>query len=179
MTIKQQCAINRSKAIKQLAIKAAEYKGRLLMDSLLKDLGATNITYTDEISNPVDCYFTINGKHIVCEIKNRDIKYIDATSHYIELNKYMNLTYAKVMDKCYAAIYANFFGDTCYIYNINNIPTEKITLNKLVKHSVYGKAKVDKPIINIPTRNATVYQRIDGVWVQTKPANKRLLYEYN
>jgi len=59
----------------------------------------------------VDVCFEYSNKTIVAEIKVRDEKYRNYTTHFMELNKYINVTnYVDANDKD-GALYMNFFGE--------------------------------------------------------------------
>ena len=99
-----------------------ENKGRKLIESFLKQANITDWQPTEGKYDWVDGYFTHKGNKVVAEIKVRDIKYKDYSTHLMELDKFMNMTKAKIDNDCALGLYFNFFGDDdLYIYNIRDI----------------------------------------------------------
>ena len=89
----------------------SENEGRRIFESLLKQSRtAKNWNPTNDRYNFVDGFFELKDKKIVVEIKTRDRRYADYPSHLMQIDKYMNLTKAKIDNSCSNGIYVNIFG---------------------------------------------------------------------
>ena len=81
-------------------------------------------TFVSDTSGTFGVIYSHKGNKVVAEIKVRDIKYKDYSTHLMELDKFMNMTKAKIDNDCALGMYFNFFGDDdLYIYNISDINT--------------------------------------------------------
>lgn len=144
-----------------------ENKGRTLIESFLKQANITDWQPTEDKYDWVDGYFTHKGNKVVAEIKVRDIKYKDYSTHLMELDKFMNMTKAKIDNDCALGLYFNFFGDDdLYIYNIRDINTIECEVTSLwcAKTTAADNGNTYKQMINIPTTKAQVYKRVDKIW---------------
>ena len=101
----------------------SENEGRRIFESLLKQSRtAKNWNPTNDRYNFVDGFFELKDKKIVVEIKTRDRRYADYPSHLMQIDKYMNLTKAKIDNSCSNGIYVNIFGsDLIYLYDLKYI----------------------------------------------------------
>lgn len=88
-----------------------EDTGRALLKSFLDQVGAINQIPTEGDYNPVDYYFTYKEKKVVAEIKARDKKYENYSTHIIEDKKLKALLKAKEENNCDFAYYICFFGE--------------------------------------------------------------------
>lgn len=144
----------------------AENIGRALLESFLKQIGATNWQPTTDKYDPVDYYFEYKGHKVVVEIKCRDIKYKDYSTHMIEDSKLKALLKAKEDNGCDFAYYINFFGeDTVFWYNASNV------ISKATKSYVHcnrttaiNTGKKDKLTWMIPATVAIVYIMKSRKW---------------
>lgn len=144
-----------------------ENEGRQLLESLLNQAkNASNWQPTIGKYDHVDGFFYLDNKKIVVEIKTRSPKYASYSTHLIELDKYMNLTKAMIDNDCYTGLYANFFGDTLYLYDLRYIDTVNCRLlEKYVNcTTVEDKGKRMKKFLDIPTKYATIFVRDNDKW---------------
>ena len=145
----------------------AENKGRALLESFLNQANITDWQPTTDKYDGVDGYFTHKGNKTVAEIKVRNIKYKDYSTHLMELDKFMNMTKTKIDNDCASGMYFNFFGDDdLYIYNIRDINTIECEVTSLwcAKTTAANNGSTYKQMINIPTTKAQIFKRIEGVW---------------
>lgn len=145
--------------------------GRKYFTSWLKDIGVTEYEFTADPYAVVDCDFNFKDKDITAEIKVRDIKYKDYTTHLMELNKYINIQNYVTKNNKNGAIYANFFGENwLYVYKVNNINTSYIRSKELVVATSEDKGMTNKDIIEIPTDTAQIFYRknINTKWTRIK-----------
>lgn len=134
--------------------------GREYFQSWLTELGIEDAEFTSDPFEVTDCNFTYKDKAITAEIKVRDEKYRKYTTHFMELNKYINIQNYVDKNKKDGALYVNFFGENwCYIYTVNQINISKIDTINLARTTAEDKGKRDKEIINIPTSLAQIYHR--------------------
>ena len=142
--------------------KETEIIGREYCIDWLKEIGATDIKFTEDRYDVVDVCFNYAGKSIAAEIKVRDEKYRKYTTHFMELSKYINVTnYVDTNDKD-GALYMNFFGENwLYIYKVNQINTNFIKNWDLVRTTAEDRGTRMKEIIEIPTNIAQVYHRLN------------------
>ena len=117
----------------------------------------------------VDGYVVQDNKKVVVEIKTRSPAYVKFSSHWIELDKYMNLTKAKIDGNCMAAWYVNFFGaDTMYIYNLKYVDTTTCPLIKkwVPKTTAANNGYEYKQFLDIPTKYAIRFERVNNKWTR-------------
>lgn len=148
---------------------ASEIIGRNLLKSFLDQVQATNQQPTEDQFNPVDYYFTLQGKNAVAEIKVRDKKYLKYDSHLMEVSKLKALLKDKEEKNLDSAWYVNFFidGDTtyCYMYSTDSVIKYGRKTSKLCpKTTAVTSAKVDKQVIEIPTYCAQKIKRVTNKW---------------
>lgn len=147
-----------------------EEKGRSIFESLLKQSRtAKNWNPTTERYDFVDGFFELNGKKVVVEIKTRDVKYSSYPTHLIQIDKYMNLTKAKIDNACNAGIYVNIFGDNLiYLYDLKYINSSNCKLtNRYVNNTtaVYSGKRI-KQFYEIPVRLAQIFKKDGNKWKQ-------------
>lgn len=144
--------------------------GRELLQELLNQLGATNQIETEDISNPVDYYFTLKDKNIVAEIKVRDIKYENYDTHLMEVGKYNSLVKDKNDNNLDGAIYVCFFGDNiCYWYTTNTIKNTARKQNMYCnKTTAVYSGKKDKECLMIPKNKGTKFIKVNGIWSKSE-----------
>ena len=117
----------------------------------------------------VDGYIVQDSKKAVVEIKARTPAYVGYSSHWIELDKYINLTKVKVDGNCTAAWYVNFFGaDTMYIYNLKYVNSTTCSLiNRYVpRTSAANNGYEWKQFLEIPTKYAVRFERVNNKWTR-------------
>jgi len=143
----------------------SEQIGRTLLKSFLDQYGAINQQPTTDKYNPVDYYFEYKGQKVVAEIKCRDIRYMNYSTHIIEETKLKNLLQAKKDGNCNYAYYINFFGDYVYWYNTGKI-IKNATIHNLYCNRTTAEynGKTDKLIREIPTGLAMKFVKTDGKW---------------
>lgn len=144
-----------------------ETKGRIIFEDFLKQAKITDWRPTTNQYDFVDGYFTIKGKQVVVEIKTRDVKYAQYSSHLIQIDKYMNLTKAKTDNKCSNALYVNIFGDNIiYIYDLKYINASNCRLvEKYVnKTTAIDKGKKNKQFYEIPSKYAQIFIKENNKW---------------
>ncbi len=145
--------------------------GREYFKSWLNDLGANSIEFTSGKYEITDCNFIYKDKSMTAEIKVRDEKYRTYKTHFMELNKYINIQNYVYKNNKDGALYVNFFGENwLYIYIVSNINTNTIDKVNLVKSTAEDRGKRNKDIINIPTSLAQIYyrQNKESKWVRIK-----------
>lgn len=134
--------------------------GRKYFQSWLTELGIEDAEFTADQYEVTDCNFTYKDKDITAEIKVRDEKYRKYSTHFMELNKYINIQHYVDKNNKDGALYVNFFGENwCYIYTVNQINISRIDTVNLVRTTAEDKGKRNKEIINIPTSLAQIYHR--------------------
>nr|DAD94599.1 MAG TPA: hypothetical protein [Siphoviridae sp. ctREU2] len=147
-----------------------EEKGRRIFESLLKQSRtAKNWNPTINKYDFVDGFFELGDKKIVVEIKTRDIKYADYPSHLIQIDKYMNLTKAKIDNCCSTGIYVNIFGnDLIYLYDLKYINASncKLTSRYVNSTTAIDTGKRWKQFYEIPVRYAQVFEKDVDRWKQ-------------
>lgn len=155
-----------------------EEEGRREFKSFLdQSKSSTDWQPTEDSSNTVDGFFKLKGKKIVVEIKTRDNKYRDFSTHLMEINKYMNISKQKVDNGCYTGLYVNIFGDsdkgiydTMYIYDLKDINSSncEITTTYANKTTAKDTGKVSKQFYMIPVRYAQKFKKINNKWIKIK-----------
>ena len=146
-----------------------EEKGRKIFEEFLSQAKNTsNWNPTKNKYNPVDGFFKLDNKKIVGEIKTRDKQYMNYLTHLIQIDKYMNLTQAKVTNNCYTGLYVNIFGsDTIYIYDLKDINSNNCNITEMManRHTAINSGKTKKQFYEIPTRFAQVFKKDEnGKW---------------
>lgn len=147
----------------------AEEKGRRIFEEFLNQVkNASNWNPTKDKYNPVDGFFELDNKKIVVEIKTRDKQYMNYLTHLIQIDKYMNLTQAKLTNNCYTGLYVNIFGnDTIYIYNLKDINSNNCSITERManRYTAISSDKKRKQFYEIPTRFAQVFKKDkNGKW---------------
>ena len=154
----------------QTAFCKCEDIGRSLLSEFLSTQNTSNIEYTSNIFNVVDVYFMLNDSKAVGEIKCRDIKYKNYSTHLIEKKKLDSIIKEGRRNKVQAGFYFNFFDyDWLYIYDVVDILKYGIGITRYCnKTTAIYTSNIDKRCIDIPTRYATkIYKYNDG-WFRVK-----------
>lgn len=148
----------------------AEGRGRELLLSLLEQGTVTDIEFTKGKYEAVDCNYTSNGYKVSAEIKVRNERYKDYSTHLMEVSKLNNMFKYNRENNRDVGVYVNFFGDNwCYMYQIhrliNLIPEDKLLHRTSAEYNGY----TNKSVIHIPTDLAQIYYREDSnsEWVLT------------
>ena len=148
----------------------SENEGRRIFESLLKQSRtAKNWNPTNDRYNFVDGFFELKDKKIVVEIKTRDRRYADYPSHLMQIDKYMNLTKAKIDNSCSNGIYVNIFGsDLIYLYDLkyNNASNCKLTSRYVNSTTAIDTGKRWKKFYEIPVRYAQIFKKDGDKWKQ-------------
>ena len=148
-----------------------ENEGRTKLESFISQSKTfSNWQPTTGKYDPVDGYFNWRDKKAVVEIKTRDVKYMNYSIHLMELDKYMNVAKARVDNKYDKALYACFFGDTLYVYDLKYVSTStcKITEGYSPCTSVEDNGYRYKKYFEIPTTFAQVFKLDNGKWKSIK-----------
>jgi len=141
-----------------------ELLGRNLTEEFLRQAGTVNIEFTENQYDTVDLYFTHKGKKAVGEIKVRDAKYMNYPTHWIELDKYMNMTKAGIDNNCQSGMYFNFFDNYLYAYRLKDIDPSRITERYVSRTTSVDTGMRYKKFIEIPTYLAQVFVNDKGDW---------------
>lgn len=151
--------------------KESELIGRKYCKSWLDEVGAINVEFTKDKWDVVDVCFEYSNKSIAAEIKVRDEKYRKYKTHFMELNKLINVTNYVDKNNKDGALYMNFFGENwLYIYKVSQISTNNIKNWNLVVTTAEDNGSKMKDIIEIPTNLAQIYNRLnkESQWKRVK-----------
>lgn len=148
-----------------------EIIGRRWFESFVNQLKIKSIWQpTANTYDFVDGYLTQGNKKAVIEIKTRNPNYVKYSSHWMELDKFMNLTKNKIDSNCNIGWYVNFFGeDIMYIYDLKNINTNNCPLiRKWVPKATADPSKGYewKQFLDIPTKYAIRFERVNNKWTR-------------
>lgn len=148
----------------------SENESRRIFESLLKQSRtAKNWNPTINKYDFVDGFFELKDKKIVVEIKIRDRKYANYQTHLMQIDKYMNLTKAKIDNSCSNGIYVNIFGnDLIYVYDLKYINASncKLTDRYANNTTAIDTGKRWKKFYEIPVRYAQIFKRDEDKWIQ-------------
>ena len=100
-------------------IRELDTPGREKMKLLCSQLG-WEYSEPDSLRLAFDCFITVNNKKYIVEIKNRDVKYEQYDEYILEKDKYDRVMSWKHRLQAAGALYCNFFGNTAYIFNLDN-----------------------------------------------------------
>ena len=132
-------------------IRELDTPGREKMKLLCSQLG-WEYSEPDSLRLAFDCFVTIAGHKYVVEIKNRDVKYEQYDEYILEKDKYDRVMSWKHRLQAAGALYCNFFGNTAYIFNLDNpdITTRpaKAYMNDVTARSRSYKVQKDVYYIN-------------------------------
>ena len=145
-----------------------ELLGRDKFESLLIQMGITNYYFTPEKYNPVDCYFN-NSSQWMAEIKVRD-KFWNPL--FMEVQKYKAMKQIVKDGGAENGLYVNFIDNRCYIFILSQICQANGCYTKYIyanRHTAIStEDKVDKLIICLPTKLATIYEWDGTRWNDVK-----------
>lgn len=132
-------------------IRELDTPGREKMKLLCSQLG-WKYSEPDSLRLAFDCFVTIAGKRYVVELKNRSPKYEQYDEYILEKDKYDRVMSWKHRLRAAGALYCNFFGNTAYIFNLDNpdITTRpaKAYMNDVTARSRSYKVQKDVYYIN-------------------------------
>ena len=132
-------------------IRELDTPGREKMKLLCSQLG-WEYSEPDSLRLAFDCFVTVAGHKYVVEIKNRDVKYEQYDEYILEKDKYDRVMSWKHRLQAAGALYCNFFGNTAYIFNLDNpdITTRpaKAYMNDVTARSRSYKVQKDVYYIN-------------------------------
>ena len=132
-------------------IKELDTPGREKMKLLCSQLG-WEYSEPDSLRLAFDCFVTIAGHKYVAELKNRSPKYEQYDEYILEKDKYDRVMSWKHRLQAAGALYCNFFGNTAYIFNLDNpdITTRptKAYMNDVTARSRSYKVQKDVYYIN-------------------------------
>ena len=132
-------------------IKELDTPGREKMKLLCSQLG-WEYSEPDSLRLAFDCFVTVNNKKYVVELKNRSPKYEQYDEYILEKDKYDRVMSWKHRLQAAGALYCNFFGNTAYIFNLDNpdITTRptKAYMNDVTARSRSYKVQKDVYYIN-------------------------------
>ena len=100
-------------------IRELDTPGREKMKLLCSQLG-WEYTEPDSLRLAFDCFVTVNNKKYVVELKNRSPKYEQYDEYILEKDKYDRVMSWRHRLQAAGALYCNFFGNTAYIFNLDN-----------------------------------------------------------
>lgn len=146
-----------------------EAKGRQYLQSFLKQIEATEIQFTEDQFDNVDCYFNIYDKSVVAEIKVRNQQYEQYDTHLMELTKYQAMQKIKKGKNIDYAYYICFFEYedkiTAYWYNVSKIKqNSKIKYMFCNRTTAISKDKVLKQVLLIPQNIAQRFVFTNNKW---------------
>ena len=132
-------------------IRELDTPGREKMKLLCSQLG-WEYSEPDSLRLAFDCFVTVAGKKYVVELKNRSPKYEQYDEYILEKDKYDRVMSWKHRLRAAGALYCNFFGNTAYIFNLDNpdITTRpaKAYMNDVTARSRSYKVQKDVYYIN-------------------------------
>ena len=132
-------------------IRELDTPGREKMKLLCSQLG-WEYSEPDSLRLAFDCFVTVNNKKYVVELKNRSPKYEQYDEYILEKDKYDRVMSWKHRLQAAGALYCNFFGNTAYIFNLDNpdITTRpvKAYMNDVTARSRSYKVQKDVYYIN-------------------------------
>ena len=132
-------------------IRELDTPGREQMKLLRSQLG-WEYSEPDSLRLAFDCFVTVNNKKYVVELKNRSPKYEQYDEYILEKDKYERIMSWKHRLQAAGALYCNFFGNTAYIFNLDNpdITTRpaKSYMNDVTARSRSYKVQKDVYYIN-------------------------------
>ena len=132
-------------------IRELDTPGREKMKLLCSQLG-WEYSEPDSLRLALDCFVTIANKKYVVELKNRSPKYEQYDEYILEKDKYERIMSWKHRLQAAGALYCNFFGNTAYIFNLDNpdITTRpaKAYMNNITAQSRSYKVQKDVYYIN-------------------------------
>ena len=132
-------------------IRELDTPGREKMKLLCSQLG-WEYSEPDSLRLAFDCFVTVNNKKYVVELKNRSPKYEQYDEYILEKDKYDRVMSWKHRLRAAGALYCNFFGNTAYIFNLDNpdITTRpaKAYMNDVTARSRSYKVQKDVYYIN-------------------------------
>lgn len=132
-------------------IRELDTPGREKMKLLCSQLG-WEYSEPDSLRLAFDCFVTINNRKYVVELKNRSPKYEAYDEYILEKDKYDRVMSWKHRLQAAGALYCNFFGNTAYIFNLDNpdITTRpaKAYMNDVTAQSRSYKVQKDVYYIN-------------------------------
>ena len=100
-------------------IRELDTPGREKMKLLCRQLG-WEYSEPDSLRLAFDCFVTIAGHKYIVELKNRSPKYEQYDEYILEKDKYDRVMSWKHRLQASGVLYCNFFGNTAYIFNLDN-----------------------------------------------------------
>ena len=132
-------------------IRELDTPGREKMKLLCSQLG-WEYSEPDSLRLAFDCFVTVAGRKYVVELKNRSPKYEQYDEYILEKDKYDRVMSWKHRLQATGALYCNFFGNTAYIFNLDDpdITTRpaKSYMNDVTARSRSYKVQKDVYYIN-------------------------------
>ena len=144
-----------------------ERKGRALLNSLLEQLGFTNIEETTGTFDRVDCYAQKGNAKVCFEVKVRNL--IDRKTGKIyeesmlEVSKVVAIMKNVKEKHLDGGFYACFFQNKAFIYNLRGIKYRRDQTMCPFKTSGNNRL-VMKDVIYFKTLDARIFEQIDGKW---------------
>lgn len=111
-----------------------------------------------------DCYIVYKGKKYIIELKDRDPKYEQYEDYILEQDKYERVMNWKERLGAAGAYYCNWFGDTAYLFNLEDKRIKDKPANKWM-NAVTAKSrteKIEKKIYYI-NKSIAVKYKLDNV----------------
>ena len=132
-------------------IRELDTPGREKMKLLCSQLG-WEYSEPDSLRLAFACFVTVAGRKYVVELKNRSPKYEQYDEYILEKDKYDRVMSWKHRLQAAGALYCNSFGNTAYIFNLDNtdITTHpaKAYMNSITAQSRSYKVQKDVYYIN-------------------------------
>lgn len=142
--------------------------GRDLFQSIIEQCNITDYQFTKYQFANVDCFININGELVEVEIKVRS-QYYDTL--FLEYKKYQAMKLLLTKPKIKHALYVNFIGNRCYIFNFKNISKKngcKETNVYANRYTAIDAGKTNKKMIELPTSIATILELKNNKWILIK-----------
>lgn len=148
----------------------AEQKGREQFLTLLQQIEATDIVFTEDEFDRTDCYFTFKGRRLTAEIKVRNIAHNQYPTHLLEVSKLEALVEIQKEQQLDNFWYVNFFNDgVCCIYDRQRIKQGgKIQYYHCNRTTVVDNGKINKKMIELDRKVALTLQYNGEKWENKK-----------
>lgn len=147
--------------------KENERRGRALLNSLLQQLGFTNIEETPDTYDRVDCYAQKGNARVCFEVKVRNL--IDRKTGKIydesmlEVSKVAAVLQRVKDEHLQGGFYACFFQNKAFIYNLQKLQYRRG--QQFCPRTTSGdNTQVLKSVVYFKTLDARIFEQINGKW---------------
>ena len=144
-----------------------ERRGRDLLNSLLEQLGFTDIEETTDAYDRIDCYAQKKGVKVCFEIKVRNL--IDRRTgklyedSMLEISKVAAIIRRVRREKLAGGFYVCFFQNKAFIYNLHKL-RYRIGQRLCPMTTAGDNTRVMKNVVYFKTLDARIFEQIDGKW---------------